>query len=57
MSESTGLTVALVDDHPAILRAVISEIMAAFPMSEVCQSKDVDEVLATPGPYLSLIHI
>ena len=51
MSESTGLTVALVDDHPAILRAVISEIMAAFPMSEVCQSKHVDEVLATSGPY------
>lgn len=51
MSESTGLTVALVDDHPAILRAVISEIMAAFPMSEVRQSKHVDEVLATPGPY------
>ena len=51
MSESTGLTVALVDDHPAILRAVISEIMAAFPMSEVCQSKHVDDVLATPGPY------
>jgi len=51
MSESPGLTVALVDDHPAILRAVISEIMAAFPMSEVCQSKHVDEVLATPGPY------
>jgi len=51
MSDSTGLTVALVDDHPAILRAVISEIMAAFPMSEVCQSKHVDDVLATPGPY------
>lgn len=51
MSESPGLTVALVDDHPAILRAVISEIMAAFPMSEVCQSKHVDDVLATPGPY------
>jgi DNA-binding NarL/FixJ family response regulator len=51
MTERLGLRVALVDDHPAILRAVMGEITAAFHMAEVSRARSVDEVLATAGPY------
>ena len=51
MTEKVGLRVALIDDHPAILRAVMGEISAAFSVAEVCRAQHVDEVLATPGPY------
>lgn len=45
------LTVALVEDHPAILRAISAEIGATFPAARVTQARHVSEVLATPGPY------
>jgi DNA-binding NarL/FixJ family response regulator len=51
MTEELGLRVALVDDHPAILRAVMAEITAAFHVAEVFRARRVDEILATPGPY------
>ncbi len=51
MTEKVGLRVALIDDHPAILRAVMGEVTAAFRVAEVCRAQRVDEVLATPGPY------
>jgi DNA-binding NarL/FixJ family response regulator len=51
MTERLGLRVALVDDHPAILRAVMGEITAAFHVAEVVRARHVDEILATPGPY------
>ena len=43
--------VALVEDHPAILRAITGEITREFPAMHVQQARHVDEVLATPGPY------
>ncbi len=51
MTEGLGLRVALVDDHPAILRALTGEITAALPVAEVCRARHVAEVLATSGPY------
>ena len=51
MTERLGLRVALVDDHPAILRAVMGEITAALRVADVCRARHVDEVLTTPGPY------
>ena len=51
MTEWLGPRVALVDDHPAILRAVTGEISAAFHVAEVFGARHVDEVVATPGPY------
>lgn len=47
----TELSVALVDDHPAIFTALTAEISSAFPLSRVSQARHVSEVLATPGPY------
>jgi DNA-binding NarL/FixJ family response regulator len=51
MTEPLGLRVALVDDHPAILRALITEITAALHVAEIFGARDVDGVLATLGPY------
>jgi DNA-binding NarL/FixJ family response regulator len=51
MTERLGLRVALVDDHPAILRALITEITAALHTAEIFSARDVDGVLATQGPY------
>lgn len=51
MTERLGLRVALVDDHPAILRALITEITAALHAAEIFSARDVDGVLATQGPY------
>lgn len=51
MTEKVGLRVALIDDHPAILRAVMAEITAAFHGAEVSRARGVDEIVATPGPY------
>lgn len=51
MTERVGPRVALVDDHPAILSAVMGELTAAFHVAEVFRARHVDEVVATPGPY------
>jgi DNA-binding NarL/FixJ family response regulator len=51
MTEGLGLRVALVDDHPAILRALITEVTASLHVAVVVSARDVNGVLATPGPY------
>jgi DNA-binding NarL/FixJ family response regulator len=51
MTERLGLRVALVDDHPAILRALTGEITAALSVAEICSARQVDEVLAAAGPF------
>lgn len=47
----TQLTVGLVEDHPAILRALTGEIATAFPSARVDQARHASDLLATPGPY------
>ena len=51
MDPQAGLTVALVDDHPPILRALLAEIAAAMTVVEALTARHVDEVLATDRPY------
>ena len=46
-----ALRIALVDDHPPILRGAIDAISAALTVSEPVTARRVEELLATPGPY------
>jgi len=45
------LTVALIEDHPAILRAISSEIASAFPAARIDQARHVSDVVDSAGPY------
>ncbi len=47
----TELAVGLVEDHPAILRALTGEIATAFPDARVVETRHASDLLATPGPY------
>lgn len=47
----TELSVALVDDHPAIFTALTAEISSTFPLASVAQARHVRDLLDTPGPY------
>lgn len=51
MRRVMDLTVALVEDHPAILTALTVELHAAFPVREVRTARHVDELLDSDGPY------
>lgn len=51
MDTPTQLVIALIDDHPAILSAVIHELSAALGISSTLTARHVAEVLGTPGPY------
>lgn len=49
--EVDALRIALVDDHPPILRGAIDAIRSALTVSEPVTARRVEELLATPGPY------
>ena len=51
MDAPAPLTIALIDDHPPILRAVIDELTATLGVRSPVSARHVDEVLGTPGPY------
>lgn len=51
MAAATGLTMALVDDHPPILRALLGELTQALDVAVAFTARHVWEVLDTPGPY------
>lgn len=55
MDAPAELTVALVDDHPPILRAVIDELTATLGLRHTFTARHVAEVLATPGPYSVIV--
>jgi DNA-binding NarL/FixJ family response regulator len=46
-----AMSVALIDDHPPILRAVIDELTKTLGVDSTFTARHVAEVLATDGPY------
>lgn len=51
METPAPLVIALIDDHPPILRAVIDELTATLGVHRTLTARHVDEILGTPGPY------
>lgn len=51
MEPPVAPTIALIDDHPPILRAVIDELTATLGVRSTLSARHVEEVLGTPGPY------
>lgn len=51
MVSAAGWAVALIDDHPAILKAVIGELRSAFPVRNVTEARHVEDVLAREESY------
>ncbi len=46
-----GLRVALIDDHPPILRGVVDAIASVLPLEDALTAHRVNEVLDAGGPY------
>lgn len=48
---ASGLRIALVDDHPLLLRGALDAITEHLPVADSVTCRQVDDVLATDGPW------
>lgn len=51
MEPLNALAVAMIDDHPAILSATVSELASRLTLARSVTGRHVDDILATSGPY------